>query len=145
MDTIQVDYDNVLIGRLQTVDPSNFFGVNPGGTNQNRAINCIRYALEKILGWSDDKSISSFDEYIIHQMKLDEIVKFIDFPMEISEGDPQYILSLLYPTKVCINQQKLVENTLQAVLDARKNIVDTNGDEVPEEKHGKQGRIPNSV
>lgn len=140
MDTLQIDYDNVLIGAAAIVDSSNFFGTKPGGANQNRALSCVRYAIEKVLEWNEDKAISDFDEYMIRIMKLDKIVEFIDFPVEVQPGNSRYILSLLYPTRIKLNQQKLVEETFQTILDARKfdspREKDNENDE--QDGHGRQ-------
>lgn len=140
MDSLQIDYDNVLIGAAATVDSSNFFGTKPGGANQNRALSCVRYAIEKVLEWNEDKAISDFDEYMIRVMKLDKIVEFIDFPVEVQPGNSRYILSLLYPARIKLNQQKLVEETFQTILDARKFDAPKgkNSENDDQESHGRQ-------
>ena len=57
MDTVFIDYDDTLIGRIDMVDNCNFYSISPGGANEMKAVSCIRYALEKILGWSEDEVI----------------------------------------------------------------------------------------
>lgn len=120
MDTLYTDYDDVLIGRIHDIDASNFYGISAGGSNQTRAISCIRYALEKVLAWDTETIIRKFDNYIIHVMKLDKLIPFIEFPVEVAVGDPRYILSIMYPHKVKLNQQKLVEKIFKDILDSRK-------------------------
>ena len=120
MDTVFVDYDDTLIGRIDMVDNCNFYSISPGGANEMKAVSCIRYALEKILGWSEDEVIKNFDDYTIKVMKLERFLDFIDFPDEVEKGDVRYILSLLYPNRIKISEQALVENTFMIVLNARR-------------------------
>lgn len=128
MDSAYIEYDDSLIGRVPYIDAYNFYGPNPGGANERKAIACIRYALEVVLQWTPEESILKFDDYIIREMKLDKIISYIDFPIEVPYGNAKYILSLLYPDKVKIDQQKLIEETFQSVLDAGKRNVDESGD-----------------
>ncbi len=116
MDSIYVDYDNSLIGRSPSIESYNFYPAEASKNNQQRALICIRYAIEKILCWDEDKAIKKFDEYMIKKMKLEKIIKYIEFPIEVPYGDPQYILSLLYPHRIKLDQQQLIENVYQNVL-----------------------------
>jgi hypothetical protein len=116
MDTLFLDYENSLIKREKNIGTYNFYGAEPGGANQQRAISCIRYALEEILEWDVEESVNKFDDYIIREMKLERVIGFISFPSEVEQGDPRYILSLLYPERIKLNQQKLVEQVYKGVL-----------------------------
>ena len=49
MDTLFYDYENSLIGESKDIGMYNFFGSAAGGANQQRAVACIRYALEGFL------------------------------------------------------------------------------------------------
>lgn len=124
MDSAFVDYDDSLIGRIPYIDAYNFYGPNPGGPNERKAISCIRYVLEDVLCWTPEESVRKFDDYIIREMKLEKIITYINFPVEVPFGNPRYILSLLYPDKIYVDQQKLVEETFCSVLEAsRKNPI----------------------
>ena len=48
MDFIYIEYDDLLIGR-KDLDIYNFYGTEPGGANERRALSCIRYCLEQVL------------------------------------------------------------------------------------------------
>ena len=115
MDFIYIEYDDLLIGR-KDLDIYNFYGTEPGGANERRALSCIRYCLEQVLQWDADTSIKKFDRYMIHLMKLDKVVTYIDYPIEAEEGAPRYILSLLYPDKVKIDPHSLTIETFREVL-----------------------------
>lgn len=116
MDYLYVDYDNSLIGRTPEIEAYHFYGAEAALANEKRALRCIRYALEEILQWDADKAIKQFDRYIIKIMKLEKLLTYISFPPEVPFGDPRYILSLLYPDKIRMNQQDLIEEVYERVL-----------------------------
>lgn len=117
MDAMFIYYDDSLIGRTPYVDAYNFYGQEPGGANQSKALSCVKYAIEEILQWDEDTAIKKFDEYIIREMKLYKIMSYIDFPTEVPFGDARYVLSLLYPRRVKMNQEKLIEDIYKGVLE----------------------------
>jgi len=127
MYNILIDYEDSLIGRTPYVDPSNFYGPNAGSANERLALLCIRFAIEKILKWTPDDAVKYFDSYIIRQMKLDKLVSYIDFPIEVEYGNPRYILSLLYPRKVRMTQRSMAESMIKTVLNS------TEGKQFPRE------------
>lgn len=116
MDYLYVDYDNSLIDRTPEIEAYHFYGAEAALANEKRALRCIRYALEEILQWDADKSIKQFDRYVIKVMRLEKLLSYISFPPEVPFGDPRYILSLLYPDKVRMNQQDLIEEVYERVL-----------------------------
>lgn len=120
MDTLFFDYESSLIStEKRNIRDYGFFGTEPGGMNQQRALSIIRYALEKVLEWDVETAVQKFDDYIIRVMKLDQFTRFIYYPVEIPEKDPRYILSLLYPEKVKINYTQLV-------IKLYKNVIESN-------------------
>lgn len=117
MDTLFYDYENSLIGESKDIGMYNFFGSAAGGANQQRAVACIRYALEEVLGWDVEESIQKFDDYMIKAMKLTRVVDFINYPDEVPDRDPRYILSLLYPERVKMNFLSMVTDLYQKVIE----------------------------
>ncbi len=122
MDSLFSEYENSLIGTQKEIGIYNFYGAEPGGANQQRALLCIRYALEKVLGWDVETAIKKFDAYIIRIMKLERIVDFIVYPDEVEPRNPRYILSLLYPERIHLNYQKLVLEVMQGVLEGKRQF-----------------------
>lgn len=116
MDSMFIDYDDSLVGRIAYVDAYNFYGPEPGGPNQAKALSCIKYAIEEILQWDEEEAVKKFDDYIIRMLKLTKMLSYIDFPMEVPFGDARYILSLLYPERVKTNQEQLIRDIYQGVL-----------------------------
>ena len=116
MDTLFMDYENSLIGANKDIGIYYFFGAEAGGANQQRAVACIKYALENVLQWSMEESIQKFDEYMIILMKLERVVDFIKYPDEVPNRDPRYILSLIYPERVRLNLETMVLNIYKNVL-----------------------------
>ena len=68
--------------------------------------------------------MKKFDEYIIKTMKLDKLIKYIEYPSEIPVGNARYILSLIYPNEIRINQQLLCAETFA-------NVINNNGKQFP--------------
>ena len=121
MDDIIFEYDNLLVGRTDEISLDYFNGIEPGGSNERTALCCIRYAIEKIIGWDEEDAVQRLDSYMLHSLKLDGLLRFIDFPPDLEFGDARYILSKLYPKRVKLNFQKLVINTLNDILDEKRS------------------------
>ena len=116
MDPLIVEYEDTLIDKLQHVDLCNFY--EPGSAiNERMALGVIKYVIEDVLRWTPDDAVQKFDSYMIKLMKLNKFVNYIEYPIEVSKGDTRYILSLLYPNKIELNSQQLVEETYKNVLD----------------------------
>ena len=116
MDTLFMEYEYTLIGRADNIKPYNFYGAASVAANQRRALSCVKYAIERVLQWTPEEAVQKFDRYMIQVMKLDKIVDHIKYPDEIEDGDPRYILSLIYPEKVKIKENDLVINTFKRVI-----------------------------
>lgn len=122
MDSVLYDYEQVLIGNRDSISQFNFYGANPGGLNQSKALSCIKYILEEILQWDLEIAMKKFDMYIINLMKMERLVEYIEFPPEVEFGDGLYILSLLYPDKIKLDQKMLIENVYKKVLDGKSQF-----------------------
>lgn len=116
MNSLFIDYENSLIGRSKEINSYHFFGSEAGGTNQQRAITCIRYAFEDLLEMKPEEVVRRLDIYLIHVMKLDKVLNYINWPSEVEPGNIKYLLSLMYPNLIKLNQQKMVENIYKGVL-----------------------------
>ena len=47
METLFLDYENCLINLQKDIGIYNFYNAEPGGANQQKALSCIRYAIEE--------------------------------------------------------------------------------------------------
>lgn len=121
MEELIYEYDNVLIGHFPSISLECFNGVEPGGYNEKLALGCIKYAMEKIMGWDEEIACQRLDEYMITQLKLTPLLRFIEFPPYITEGDPRYILHRIYPNRVKINQEDLTITAFLDVLEERRS------------------------
>lgn len=122
MEALFIDYENVLIGRHKDISADHFYGQKPIDFNQKLAVRLFRYAIEEVLGWGKEEASRKFDSYMIHQMHLTKLIKYIQWPTEIEEGDPGYILHLLYPGNVRYDSRRLVEELFLRVLDGEKSF-----------------------
>lgn len=116
MSSLFIAYEDFLIGRTSGISNYYFYGTDAGGANENVALSCFRYAIENLLQWSPSVAIRRFDNYIIEQLKLDKIMNYIHFPVEIEKGSAEYILSRLYPQHLRLTQKDLVEKIYIGVL-----------------------------
>lgn len=92
------DYEDVLLGNRQRI-PTSYFLFDKKG-NERIALSVIRYAIENLLGWDIHNAIKLFNKNYISFMKLDQMVKYIAFPSDVTKDDTEYILYLLYPRYV---------------------------------------------
>ena len=117
MNALFLDFEQLLLGNVKAIGPYNFYGAAAGGANQKNALECIQYAIEEILSWDVEEAKRKFDSYMIHLLKMERLVEYIIFPQEVPFGDSTYILSLIYPDKVKLNQKGMIENMYQNILD----------------------------
>lgn len=120
IDDIIGEYDDLLIGRRKAFSRDLFYGAEPGGYNEKMALECIRYAIESLLRWDADTAVQKFDSYIIKSLKLDTVLRYIDFPPDLDFGNAKYILSRLYPDRVKLNMQTLTITTLTDILAGKR-------------------------
>lgn len=92
------EYEEVLLGNRKKIS-SNYFIFDKKG-NERVALSVIRYAIENLLGWDVENAIKLFNPNYIAFMKLDQMVKYIAFPSDVTKNDTEYILYLLYPRQV---------------------------------------------
>ena len=92
------EYEEILIGNRKKIS-SNYFLFDKKG-NERVALSVIRYAIENLLGWDVHNAIKLFNSIYISFMKLDQMVKYIVFPSDVTKDDTEYILYLLYPKYV---------------------------------------------
>ena len=92
------EYEEILIGNRKKIS-SNYFLFDKKG-NERVALSVIRYAIENLLGCDVHNAIKLFNSNYISFMKLDQMVKYIVFPSDVTKDDTEYILYLLYPKYV---------------------------------------------
>lgn len=119
MNELYLDYEEVLIGNREALSPFHFIGANPGGINQQKALECIRFVIEELLEWDVNEALQKFDGYMIHLMKLERLADYIEYPAEMGTRDSRYILSLLYPERIHLSEKFLIEELYQKVLDGK--------------------------
>ncbi len=112
------EYDQVLIGRRDRISPFN--PANDEGINERYALVVFKYVIEDLLGW-DPKDAESFFTYDMAKlMKVDDLLKYIRFPDDFSPEDAEYVVWLLYPTKIRPDRTKYRLRAYEAVLNGAK-------------------------
>lgn len=117
------DYDDLLLGVQKKI--TSFYTQDSGRNNAGNeaiALSIVRYAIEKILQWTPEEAAKKFDKYMIHVMKLDKIITYIRYPVEIQGEEALYILSKLYPNTVRLSPRQIVEIQYRHVLDDHRQF-----------------------
>lgn len=114
-ETLFYEYEQILIGNKPSFSPYFFkYGEN---TSQHYALLIIKFAVEKYLGWDAKDMLNHFTKDIAIQMKLEPLMKYIDFPVEVNRDTDYYVLaSMIYPYTIKIDTKELVLRTYKDVL-----------------------------
>ena len=109
------EYEQVLLGNKSGFAPYYFkYGTD---MPQNYALYIIKFAVEKYLRWDPYDMKNHFNKEISEQMKLEPLMKYIDYPPELNkETDYYYLAALLYPHVIKIDIKELVLKTYKDVL-----------------------------
>lgn len=114
---LYAEYERIYCGIRKNFSSSVFF---PGMKLQNEANAKIifRYAFEHFLNWTPMDIKQNINWEILQKMKLDTLVKYLDFPGELlPKQDLYYIAHILYPAVVRYNSSDVVISTYKRVLD----------------------------
>lgn len=121
MDILQsaiAEYEDVLIGKRKAVAPY-YFNYNSIG-NMRLALQIMKYAFATYLNWSPDQLRDCLTIEIIERLKLQSLLKFLEFPPELdSTKDLFYIAWLLYPSTVHFSEKDLILRVYKNLLDKK--------------------------
>ena len=115
LNIILSEYEQMLIGNKKNISSKNFVFEKKG--NQNIALTVFRYAIENLLQWDPKTAYDFFTPEVVKMMKLTSLLKYIDFPPEISTDHTEYIVCLLYPSKVPYIMEPYVIETYKKVIE----------------------------
>lgn len=116
--TLFYEYEQILIGNKPSFAPYFFkYGEN---TSQHYALLIIKFAVEKYLKWDPFDMLNHFTKDIAIQMKLEPLMKYIEFPVEVDKEKDYYVLaSMIYPYIIKIDTKELVLRTYKDVLNEK--------------------------
>ena len=110
------EYENILLGK-KTSFSSYFFSSDPD-KNEQKALYIIKFALRYYLKWSESQICQYLDWKVINCMKLESLMKYIQFPPEMSARDDIFIVKgKLYPNLVQLNQKEITLKVYKRVLE----------------------------
>lgn len=109
------EYEQILIGNKTGFSPYYFkYGDN---LSANYVYEIMKFAFEVYLKQSPEDIRDHFNKEISELMKLEPLMKYIDFPEELDKGsDYFYIAALLYPQQIKFNEKELILRTFNRVL-----------------------------
>lgn len=112
------EYEQILLGNKTGFAPYYFkYGDD---TSQNYALYVIKFAVENYLKWDPWDMKNHFTKEVAIQLKLEPLMKYINFPPELNkESDYYYLSTLLYPNVIKIDIKQLVLRTYKDVLSGR--------------------------
>lgn len=114
-ETLYYEYEQILIGNKDAFTPC-FFKYGDK-TSHTYAMIVLRFAVEKYLRWNPYDMKDLISKEIIDLMKLNSIMKYINFPIEVNKDEDYYILAALaYPNIIKIDTKELVLRTYKDVL-----------------------------
>lgn len=114
MELIIYEYQEKLLGNAKAI-PSQNFVVKAQG--ELRAKKVLKYAVEKLLRWSPEQMAARFNGDIIKKMKLEDIICWIPFPIELDPTkDYYYYAYYLYPKKITFDFKQQVIFTYRKLL-----------------------------
>jgi len=116
---LKLEYESILLGKKKNYSTV-FFGTENKERNQENALNVMRYAFESFLGWTPQDIYNCINMEILDTMKLDSLLKHIEFPSELSiKNDLNYIAHMLYPSVIPFNTKKRVISIYNQVLEKK--------------------------
>lgn len=112
------EYEQILLGNKAGFSPYYFkYGDD---TSRNYALYIIKFAVESYLKWDPEDVKNHFNKEIAVQMKLEPLMKYIDFPPELDKDtDYYYIANYLYPEAIKIDLKELVLRVYKNVLSGK--------------------------
>ena len=110
------EYESILLGK-KTAFSSYFFRDN-ADKNEQKALYIIEFALRYYLNWTPEQACEYLDWKVINCMKLESLMKYIQFPPEMSARDDIFIIKgKLYPDLVPLNQKEITLKVYKRVLE----------------------------
>lgn len=111
---LYAEYEKILLGKRRNYNSSLFDrGVKK---NQENACEIMRYAFF-LLDWTPQDVAHCTTFQILKLMKIDVLMKYIDFPEELNKKeDLFYLAHILYPTEIHFNTNEIIEKTFKKVL-----------------------------
>lgn len=109
------EYEKLLLGKKKNF-PGAFWHSTPAISRRN-ALTIIRYAVEKLLGWTPQDVADAFTLNLMHMMKLHTLLKYLDIPNVYEGGfDAEYIAHLLYPREISYDPARVTLDVYEYVI-----------------------------
>ena len=87
------EYESILLGK-KTAFSSYFFRDN-ADKNEQKALYVLKFALRYYLKWTPQQICDHLDWKVLNCMKLESLMKYIQFPPEMSARDDIFVVDIL--------------------------------------------------
>ena len=110
------EYESILLGKKTAF--SGYFFQEDADKNEQKALYVIKFALRYYLNWNKAQICQYLDWKIINCMKLESLMKYIQFPPEMSARDDIFIVKgKLFPDEVPLNEKEITLKVYKRVLE----------------------------
>lgn len=110
------EYEMILMGKK--VGFSTFFFSESGERNERKALFIIGYGIKHYLKWTPEQAVASLSMEALRMLKLESVLKYINFPPEMDTKDNMYILAgKLYPNLIKLDNKEITLKVYKRVLE----------------------------
>lgn len=109
------EFESVLLDKKTSLSP--YFFNQTSEQNEKTALAIIKYVVEVHLKWTPEQVRKNLTWDVIQLMKLDSIMKYINFPPEADRKKDLFIVAgKLYPNKIKINSSAMTILTYKKII-----------------------------
>lgn len=106
-ESLIADYEKILTGELPKITISYFDNLSQA-QKETYAVIIIRYALKNLLKLTPEQALYMVDEELLTNLKLNQFLRYINFPYNLPNDSWFYIVFLCYPNHFMDKREKLV-------------------------------------
>lgn len=123
-ESIIAEYQRMLAGQIIRIPNSYFTEYSPGQKEQHALI-VIRYALKTLLGLNGQQALQLFDAEMAQKLKIDGLIKYIQFPHGLPQSALFYVVFAAYPGEFLDREDKTVLHIYKSTLSKKRRVPST--------------------
>lgn len=116
---LRAEYERIYLGMKKNYSSAIFAGGNRE-TNQKHALTIIKYSFEHFLHWQPEDIKRYVNWKTLEIMKLDTLIKYIEFPGELNpKNDLFYLAHLIYPNQIKYSTYDMIIGIYKKVIEKK--------------------------
>lgn len=113
-----LEYESVLLGQKPSI--SKYFFNWSNYTNEQLALDIIRYSIKTYLKWNPLQVEVSLTNTVLKSLKLDDVITYINYPPELNNTQQiNYLAHLLYPEYIKFDNRNVILQTYKDLQDKK--------------------------